>query len=648
MRFSNLLTLWFFLTVTNCVCASNIRYNPADTAHFYTLHSYDVLKYRLEINLYQCFQTPYPKTFIANEVITVKVDSALGSIRLNANTQSLAIDSVSLAGVSFTHLANILDITLDRTYQPGEVLDLRIYYQHKNVKDNGFFVSSGFVFTDSPPEGARKWMPCWDRPSDKATWELVARVPLSVRLGSTGILADSAIIADTIIYHWKSDIPVSTYLITFTSRTNFLVHTIYWHKLSNPADSLPVRIYYKNGENLAMIDSTIIPLTNFYSAKFGDYPFEKIGFATLDGSFLWGGMENQSMVNLMPGGYGDADLIAHEHSHQWFGDLITCGTWADIWLNEGFGTYCQNLWVEHASGYEAYRTSMNTLAGYYLAHNPGWPVYHPEWAIHTPTGNTLYNQAITYNKGACVLFELRYILGDSVFFKVMHDYATDTKLMFKNAFTEDFAAKAAEVSGQDLAWFFNEWVYSPNHPVYQNTFDIDSLGESSWRVSLIVNQTQTNTVLFKMPLEIKISFSDATDTIIRVMNDENHQEFGFVFSKQPKDLAFDPFRNILLKQSATIYGVGPVKGNTGFMLKQNEPNPFKNTTLISYDIATGKHVTISVLDSNGKILDCPVNRLHAPGRFRFEWTNPGLSPGIYLLRMEAGSFLETRKMVITR
>jgi aminopeptidase N len=648
MRTFNFFLLGLLFSAAAHGNASSLPVMPADTAHYYTKHSYDVLKYKLDVNLYQCYQTPFPKTFTASEVITFRVDSALNSINLNANNQSMTIDSVSLAGTTFSHASNLLTVNLDRQYQPGEIASILIYYRHKNVADNGFYVSSGFVFTDSPPEGARKWLPCWDRPSDKASWELNARVPLNVRLGSTGTLADSTITGDTLNYHWISNIPVSTYLITFTSSIHFQVHTTYWHKLSNPADSLPVRIYYKTGENLAIIDSSIIPLTNFFSEKFGDYPFEKIGFATLNSSFTWGGMENQSMVNLMPGGYNDLNLIAHEHSHQWFGDLITCGTWADIWLNEGFGTYCQNLWVEHNAGYDAYKTSMNALASYYLAHNPGWSLYHPEWAINTPNGNTLYNQAVSYNKGACVLFQLRYVVGDSVFFKIMHDYANDPALMFGNAYTHDFVEKASQVSGQNLDWFFDEWVYGPNHPVYQNIFEIDSLESNLWRVPFVLNQTQANAGFFKMPVQVRIDFADATDTVIMVMNDVNHQEFAFQFSKKPVNMVFDPFRNILLKQAATIYGMKPGPGKTGFRLNQNEPNPFSNTTSVSYEVGAESKVSISVYDSNGHLLNCPVNRSHVPGKYKFEWGYQGLAPGILILKMEAGNFIDTRRMLLVK
>jgi len=542
--------LCFLVAAQGQVVFSSSR--NAGATKFSTKFSFDVLKYKLNIGLYQCYFHPYPKSFTAQQRITLRVDSVLSGIALNAVNTSMSIDSVSFAGISFTHQSDTLKILLDRIYQSGEILDLDIFYRHHDVNDNGFYASEGTVYTDSPPEGARKWMPCMDHLSDKAAWELIVRVPSSVRLGSNGRLADSTIAGDTISYHWISDNPVATYLITLSSKLNYMVHKKFWRKLSNQNDSIPVRIYYKAGENISTIDSTILPMTDFFSNKFGDYPFEKIGFATLNSSFPWGGMENQSMVNLGPYGYNDMDLIAHEHAHQWFGNLITCGTWADIWLNEGFGTYCQNLWTEHIQGPNAYKSSLSALASYYLTNNPGWPLYNPEWAIQTPGAGYLYNQSVSYNKGACVLHQLRYVMGDSLFFQLMHAYATDKSLMYENAYTRDFMAKASEISGTDLNWFFNEWVFAPNHPIYNNTFDIDSLAINRWRVIFTVSQSQENTIIFKMPLQVKITFSDNTDTLILVMNDVNHQDFIFSFSKEPVTLSFDPDRNILLKQAATI------------------------------------------------------------------------------------------------
>lgn len=553
MSHCHFLFLWLFFAATIPGHALPGGNRPLENQGDLSKGDLDVLNYRLDIDLFHCYKPPYPVTFTAIEEVTIRVGSPLRYLLLNASSASLSIDSVTMAGMSFTHHADTLNIFLDRFYIPGEIVKIGIYYRHLTSREGGFFVSSGLVYTDSPPEGARQWLPCRDHPSDKATWELIARVPHNVRLGSNGRLADSIFSEDRLIYHWISDFPISTYLITITSGVNFLIRTLHWQKLSHPEDSIPVLIYCHPGEDLTVIDSTIIPMTNFFSEKFGDYPFEKIGFATLDSSFPWGGMENQTMVTLRPGAYSNAGLIAHEHSHQWFGDLITCGTWADIWLNEGFGTYCQNLWVEHSSGQEAYKVSMNTLADYYLSHNPGWPLYRQEWAVTTPGTNDLYNQAISYNKGACVLFQLRYVLGDSIFFRLMHDYATDSRLMFGNAVTQDFIDKARKVSGQDLDWFFNEWVYAPDHPVYRNTYTIDSTGENRWKLTFTACQLQADSMFYKMPLQLGISFFDGRYEIIRVMNDKNCQEFAFTFSVKPESLEFDPLRNILLKQAETSF-----------------------------------------------------------------------------------------------
>ena len=645
------LILLLFLTISSGMClelnASNLFHRTDDTTHFYAKHSYDVLKYNMTVGLYQCFDSPYPKSFSARLIITLKVDSILNLIKLNAINSSLEVDSVNLAGISFNHQYDTLNIFLDRVYQPGEILDIQIYYRHKNVNDHGFYAYYGTLFTDSPPEGARKWMPCWDRPSDKATWELTASVKSPAQLGSNGLMVEPATAnGDTITYHWVSKIPISTYLITFSSKINFETWQKYYPKLTSPSDSIPILIYHKPGENVLLIDSTIIPMTDFFASKFGEYPFEKIGFATLNTQFTWAGMENQSLVHLRPNGYADLNLIAHEHSHQWFGDMITCGTWADIWLNEGFGTYCQNLWVEFHDGYDTYMTSMKDLANYYLAVNPGWPLYQPEWAVHTPVSDNLYNQAISYNKGACVLFQLRYVIGDSLFFKALHDYATDTNLMFKNAVTEDFINVVNKVAGKDLTWFFDQWVYGPNHPEYANTFQIDSLDADSWKAILIINQTQTNAGFFKMPVQLLINFIDGTDSLVTVFNDENHQAFAFSFSKRPANLTFDPNRKILLKKAATIYNIGNHNGSLSFILHQNEPNPFHTFTSVTYEVPKEANIKISVVDSNGKLLSCPVNNMHTPGLYRFSYENPGLSAGVYYLQMESGNIKDTKRMIV--
>jgi len=638
--------LSLILGFTSLFAIGHASLSPAittDTAHWYMEHSYDVLQYKLAVDLYANYATPFPKTFSAVENITFRVDSSLNSIKLNAIGTSLGIDVVGLSAVSFTHANDTLTLQLDQTYNPGDEVEVEIHYHHLDVADQGLYVSNGFVFTDFPPEGARKVFPCWDRPSDKATWDLTAKVPVSVRLGSNGLLADSTIVGDTLWYHWVCDEQIATYLITWSSSNIWNIHVSYWNNIYSPDDSIPIWLYKKATENVTTAVEKIPLLTDFYASKFGPYPFTKIGFATVT-SFPWGGMENQTMVNLRPNGYTDEPLIAHEHSHMWFGDMITCGTWADIWLNEGFATYCAQLWLEHQNGYEVYKNKMNALANSYLSGNPGWPIYQPEWAIQTPSANDLYNVAISYNKGACVLFQLRYVLGDSLFFEVMNSYATDTNFTYKCAVTEDFISVTNAVTGEDYSWFFDEWIYSPNHPYYENVWEMEDLGGGQFKVILNMNQTQTNTVFFKMPIEVEVDFNDGTDTIVTGWNDTNPQILEWIFNKYPSNVIFDPNRNILLKHGTTVVGERE-KDPSGFFLYQNTPNPFREITTITYATDIDQYIVITLLNQSGKTLQTLVDRPFNRGVYRFSLSGENLSPGVYLCRMDAAGKSRTIKLV---
>jgi aminopeptidase N len=614
-------------------------------------HKFDVLDYRLNVNIYSCFITPFPKSFTGYVIVKFRIDTALNSIQLNAVNTSLQVNSVSMAGVSFTHSNNILTITLDRTYNPNEIAEVRIDYQHLNVVDQAFYTGSGFVFTDFPPEGARKVFPCWDRPSDKATFELTAKVPANVKLGSNGSLMDSLVTGDTIYYHWKSRDPIATYLMVISAKVNYNLDIIYWHKISNPNDSIPIRFYFNAGENITAAKTRMIPMTTYFSQKFGEYPFEKAGFATLSGQFPWGGMENQTLISLAPNQWGDA-LMSHEFAHMWFGDLVTCGTWADVWLNEGFATYCEALWLESTTGYNAYKNRVNQVAGIYLSQNPGWPIYNPQWAVVTPDINTLYNYAITYCKGAGVLHMLRYTIGDSLFFAFLKAYPSDTTDFWnKNAVTDDFTAKLNQVAGQDLTWFIDQWVKQPNHPVYGNTYRIGDLGSGNWQVSFVAKQTQSNTPFHKMPIQVKVTFTDNSDTTIRVMNDVNNQEYYWTFNRQPaaNGVAFDPGNDIVLKSGSTTIGIpGEIEVPYEYALYQNYPNPFNPVTKIKFDIPEKSFVVLKIYNVLGELVSNPLNELKNAGKYSVEFDGRGLPSGVYYYELKAGSFTQTKKMVLVK
>ncbi len=629
-------------------------------------HTFDVLDYKLDLDIRSCFITPFPKSFPGSVKVKFRIDTALSSINLNAVNTSLVINSVGLSGVSFTHTGNILNVVLNRTYNPGEVTEVLINYSHLNVSDGAFYTGNGGVFTDSEPEGARKWFPCWDKPSDKATVDITLKVPANVKIGSNGRLNDSLVTGDTIYYRWISRDPVTTYLTVLTGKVNYNLNIVYWQKISNPSEFIPIRFYFNAGENPANIQSIIGPMTTHFSQKFGEFPFEKNGFATAPApGFNWGGMENQTLTTLCANCWG-ANLVSHEHAHQWFGDMISPATWADIWLNEGFATYSEALWFEYTGGYSSYKSDIIGNANGYFSGNPGWPIYNPEWAINTPPNGTLFNTAITYYKGACVLHMLRYTVGDSAtFFNIIRGYATDTaNFKHKSAATDDFTEKISQVYGQDLTWFINQWVKQPNHPNYQNYFQFNNNGNGTWNVGFQARQIQVNTIPFyRMPLTLRITFATGVDTVFRVSNTSNNQIWIWTFNRQPLTFAFDPDNDIVLKIGTTTAGTVP--GTVGitfnnseipkvFALKQNFPNPFNPVTNIKFDIPKRSNVILRVFDITGKLVSEIYNGLSDPGKYAARFDALNLASGVYYYEITASStngsviFKDVKKLVVVK
>jgi len=154
-------------------------------------HAFDVMKYTINIDLINCLLSPFPNSFNADVKILFRIDSTLNEIELDAVNGSISIDAIQLDGVSYTHVDDKLYIQLDRTYNPGEQAEVQVFYSHADVSDGAFYASEGLVFTACEPEGARKWFPCYDKPSDKALTDITAKVPAGLKLGSNGKLFDS-------------------------------------------------------------------------------------------------------------------------------------------------------------------------------------------------------------------------------------------------------------------------------------------------------------------------------------------------------------------------------------------------------------------------------------------------------------------------
>jgi len=512
-----------------------------------TFHTFDVLDYKLELNLYKCYISPYPHSYVGIETITFKVDSVLDKIKLNARNSYMIVNKVSAPGISFNHANDTLTINLDRIYNIGEVLSIVINYSHLPIDDLSFHAKNGFVFTDCSPEKARNWFPCWDKQFDKATFETVIKTPPGTELVSNGSLIDSAIVNDTLVYHWKSKDPMSTYIMAALSNTNFKIKKIYWKRPSNLNDSIPITFYYNLNEKVDSLKKVMLHMMDFFSDLYGEYPFEKLAWASLNSDFPWAGMENQTVISLYTNGWNDKKTTSHEFAHHWFGDLITHATWSDIFVKEGFPTFSACLWAEELSGKTGYLAQANEFKTYYMTNNKKWPIYNESWTNTTPVASVLFDYSITYCKSACVLYMLRHIMGDAAFFKSLKDYATDPNLMFKTATIYDFYQKINANSPTDLTWFMDEWLKQPNHPIYANTYSTVA-AKSSFTLNYTINQTQTDGTFFKMPFELKVIFDDNTESVVTGFNDINNQTFTFTFDKNPVALVFDPENKIFLKQ----------------------------------------------------------------------------------------------------
>ena len=610
-------------------------------------HTFDVLKYTMNIELMDNYDPPYPHDFDADITIKFRVDSALNSISLDANSASLQINSVGGAAQSFTHAGNILNINLGQTYFPGEEIEVTIDYTHNDVDDYAFYVSDGFVFTDCEPEGARKWFPCWDSPADKAAFEMYAKVPNDVRLGSNGVLVDSTFSGDTLTYHWNSDNPIATYIMVLTSKRNYNLYIHWWHRPSD-GKAIPTRYYYQD-ESPAFIEDVAAQhndMNDWFVAGFGEYPFEKNGYATLNGDFTWGGMENQTLTSLMYQGWYES-LIAHEFAHQWFGDMISPGTWADLWLNEGFATWSEAYWYESYGGYNLYKQDIVNNATFYKNSNPGWPIYNPEWAEETPPDYELFHSAITYAKAACILHQFRYIVGDELFFDAIWDYANDTvNFKYKTAVTQDFVDKMSESVGEDMHWYFDAWLEQPNHPVYENEYYFYPLEDGKWEVNFLARQVQDDT-FFPMKLSLFIGFEDFSDTTVYFMNMENEEEFKFNFDKEPIYIDFDTDNEIVLKSASLVLSDGTesiVSDDPAFTLY---PNPADATLNIQTRDQLKTNTKISLIDLTGKVLFEQVYQPSAISDAPIQIQTDTFKPGIYFCKIEQQGSSEVKKIIIS-
>jgi len=616
-------------------------------------HSYDVLHYELILDLTESLNQSNHE-YTGEVFITLRVDTTeLASVDLHA--ENLTISSVMINNSSAPvaqPVGGSLIVPLDRTYVFAETLELKIAYSHTTTDNIGYYfypkgATSGNLVADEPvaytfsePYDARYWFPCFDEPYDKASATIRVVVPEGFVATSNGTLTS---ISDDgsgrLTYTWNQYQPIATYLMAVTV-SKFVLATASYAKATNPTESIPVEYYVWSADSLTAAGflPRVVEMMEFYAATFGEYPFDKYGMTGI-APFAYGGMEHQTITTLRRDLIANESVVAHELVHQWWGNLVTCGTWADIWLNEGFATYGDALFSEHRYGPEVFQSRMNSFAQSYFSYDATirHPIYDP-WAY---TSN-LFN-VNEYQKAAWVLHMLRGVLGDSAFFSIFPTYGE--KFAFSNAITEDFIALVDSIAGRDVRWFFDQWIYDQGHPEYRYSWE--DLGGT---VQISVSQLQANAPIFKMPIEFLIRTTSG-DVLEVVWDSLQVQKFEVPVPGAVTKVIIDP-NNKILKQAELTDGGIP----EAFLLRQNYPNPFNASTTIEYDVPQRSFVRIDVYNLLGQKVASFVDQLHEPGFYRLQFSADQLASGIYFYRLRAEEIsarpartvTQTRTMVVLK
>ncbi|MCK4224343.1 MAG: hypothetical protein KAX39_04120 [candidate division Zixibacteria bacterium] len=513
---------------------------------------YDAQYYRLDLNLNDTTEIVSGSAYMYAQALI----DGFNEVELNFfDNPQMHVDSIKSNDVllSFTWDNDILRIFLNDTYN-HEPFDVTVYYHGHPLEgglqsfDWGYHGSPSvpIISTLSCPYFAQAWWPCKDLPRDKAdSVDINITVRSDLYVASNGLLREIVDRGSTKTYKWHEKYPITTYLI-FVSATNYTIFSNWYHPLRG--DSMEV-IYYVYPERLSQAQS-LYPMTpsaiECYASLFGEYPFveEKYGMA----HFTWGGcMEHQTNTSMSSSWYSEWVLV-HELAHQWWGDCITCHNWHHIWLNEGFAVYCEALWAEYSYGESYYHTYMNGFQ------------YFGGGTIFVEDTTNAWNifATIVYDKGGWVHHMLRHVVGDSVYFAIMREYYSDPQFAYGVAEIEDFQEVCETVSGMDLDYFYQQWIYGTYYPKYQYSYTWESVGGGYYDVFIHIDQIQTtDPTHFTMPIDINVS-TYSMDTNLVVFNDPRHKDFTVRVLSTGIEVDVDPDKWILRKVYTTSYGMNIV------------------------------------------------------------------------------------------
>ena len=525
----------------------------------------------------------------------------------------------------------VLKVDLPQIIPVGVLDSVTIYY--KGTPNSAGFGSfeigqhngTPAMWTLSEPYGSRDWWPCKHDLNDKIdSIDVYVRTPEAYRAASNGVLVGEWLDGNQKVYHWKHRYPIPAYLVAFAV-TNYATYSNF---VPHPEGDIEV-LNYVFPENLTQAQTqtqNIIQIMTFFNEVSGRYPFadEKYGHA----QFGWGGgMEHQTMSFMGGFSYG---LQAHELAHQWFGDKVTCGSWEDIWLNEGFATYWTALTTEAFGSQQAWKDwKVSRISS--ITSQPGGSV----WVDDTTSVGRIFDGRLSYTKGGMLLHMLRWKLGDEDFFQACRNYIDDPDLAFGYARTEDLQTHLEAVSGQDLKEFFADWFYGQGYPSYHLLWDYHN-----GKFFLIANQSTSHTSVdfFEMPLPIRL-VGDTQDTLIRVEHTQYGQLFEVPLSWEVKSVHFDP--DYWIVSAGNTVTMSPIDSALSQALAKQialRPNPGNNSLEVAI---VGNRLWIErvrVFDASGQLIDD-----RSTGHSMVEkWDASSWPAGSYLIFVQTGEGLVTK------
>lgn len=508
-------------------------------------------------------------------------------------SDSLIVDSIihRSGALTFSHSNNTILITLPQTLLKNESDSISIYYQGVPVNDGfGSFVTdqhngSPILYTLSEPYGARNWWPCKQDLEDKIdSIDIFVTVPAGNKVASNGKLVSEKTIGENAYVHWKHRHPITTYLVAIAI-SNYETYSDYAELENGQQVEVLNYIYPESLDDAKSKTSYTTSCIELYSKLFIPYPFadEKYGHA----QFTWGGgMEHQTMSFMAN---FNQDLISHELAHQWFGNYVTCASWSDIWINEGFATYCTGLVHENLHPDDWLNWLKWTLSTITSKADTGSVI-----VTDTTDVNRIFYSALSYKKGAFVLHMLRGQIGDSAFFKGMRAILTNSETRTKFANTTQIRKIFETAADTNLETFFDQWLYKQGYPV----FTIEWIQNIDLSIDIRLTQKNTHESVDFYQLKIPVLLKGTEqEQMVTLYQTKNGQRFTINPSFEVNEIEFDPYYTILAYHPATtIVNIKEDLEESGLELF---PNPGKNKLTIKSDYLTAPS-KFDMIDLNGK------------------------------------------------